>query len=296
MKRYDPSYLNPSDAKASHSRRKKAAERSELPAASTQDHEEHVSADQTNVTDSSSLAFARLELWDDRTLPNQLESYYTRVSLAYRDAGMIHEANVFADAVSTFAKINQAYQEVSSAYEAALLARKAQRERAAGLLQRLRASEENTSAPEMSGLDDSTLDDSYVEAVQPYAGISVKEADDPGDLATLETVVFDDEEKFVRFIEYVYEHFRGAGLALTDAPIATSVRVTRGLLRRLPAEVVDAMRPVGAQDLKKALARRGKAELSDIEELEQFHFVALPPAQPSDQPSEDDPSLKSQSQ
>jgi hypothetical protein len=47
------------------------------------------------------------------------------------------------------------------------------------------------------------------------------------------TVVFDSEDEYVRFTDYVFERFGGRGLELTDVPIVASIRVKPWLLEQV---------------------------------------------------------------
>jgi hypothetical protein len=69
----------------------------------------------------------------------------------------------------------------------------------------------------------------------------------------LRTVVFDDEDEYWRFLEYVFKEFQGAGLELTNVPVPGSVRVTELLLTATRG--MFAMRPVTEEDLAKARDR-----------------------------------------
>lgn len=72
------------------------------------------------------------------------------------------------------------------------------------------------------------------------------------------TVMFDDADEYIRFIDYVYKHHDGCGLRLTNVPVLTSICVTPWLLE----QTIDKfdMRVVTQQDLKPVLERIVRAK------------------------------------
>lgn len=90
----------------------------------------------------------------------------------------------------------------------------------------------------------------------------------------LHTMVFDNEEEYVRFTDYVEEQFDGAGLELTDVPIIASIRVRSWLLERTQA--LFAMRPVTGQDIAKVGERLKGRRPFDPRNLDDFHVPGVP--------------------
>ncbi len=64
-------------------------------------------------------------------------------------------------------------------------------------------------------------------------------------------MVFEDEEEYVRFTDYVYDQFKGKGLLFSPVPIMTAVRLTPELLEKTRG--LFAMREVTEEDAVKAL-------------------------------------------
>lgn len=90
----------------------------------------------------------------------------------------------------------------------------------------------------------------------------------------LHTMVFDDEDEYVRFIDYVYDRFGGAGLGLTNVPIITSIRVKGWLLEQ--AQNQFAMRPVTEEDMAKVRERLKGRRPFDPKNLDDFHVPGIP--------------------
>ena len=68
----------------------------------------------------------------------------------------------------------------------------------------------------------------------------------------LKTMVFDNEDDYVRFTDYVYNKFAGKGLEFTNVPIIASVRVTPELLKQIPKDF--AMRLLSEEEVTQAQA------------------------------------------
>jgi hypothetical protein len=85
---------------------------------------------------------------------------------------------------------------------------------------------------------------------------------------TLRTMVFDDEDEYVRFVNYVYDEFGGTGLELTNVPVRWSVRVSGTLLDATQEGF--AMRPVSENDLAKARERVKNRRPWDPNTLDEF--------------------------
>jgi hypothetical protein len=66
----------------------------------------------------------------------------------------------------------------------------------------------------------------------------------------LKTLVFDNEDDYVRFTDYVYDNFGGKGLEFTNVPIIASVRVTSELLKQTEGRF--AMRLLSNEDVARA--------------------------------------------
>lgn len=64
-------------------------------------------------------------------------------------------------------------------------------------------------------------------------------------------MVFDDEEKSIKFTKYVCDNFRGRGIDFPYAPIDTAIRVKPWLLEHMPDDLANAMHPIQDKDLEK---------------------------------------------
>ncbi|GEM_PF-2835842 len=99
--------------------------------------------------------------------------------------------------------------------------------------------------------------------------------------AKLITVIFDSEEEYVSFTDYVYDRFNGIGLDFTNVPILTSVRITSWLMEQTREKF--RMRVTNEE-----LTRRGESADSsqplDPAELDHFRVPGIP--------EESDPSEK----
>ena len=74
----------------------------------------------------------------------------------------------------------------------------------------------------------------------------------PGDSAAevAITVVFDSEDEYVRFTDYVFERHGGRGIELTNVPIVASIRVKSWLLEETRGHF--AMHPVTPAEIEAA--------------------------------------------
>jgi hypothetical protein len=101
----------------------------------------------------------------------------------------------------------------------------------------------------------------------------------PGEAAT--TVVFDSEDEYVRFTDYVFEKFGGRGLELTDVPIVASIRVKPWLLEQVHGRFV--MHPAMEAEVeaaRQALRDRGHTPF-DPANLADFRVPGVSPAKRS---------------
>jgi hypothetical protein len=84
------------------------------------------------------------------------------------------------------------------------------------------------------------------------------------------TIVFDSEDEYVRFTDYVFEKHGGRGVELTNLPIVASIRVKPWLLKQTRGRF--AMHPVTPEEIeaaKEAIRSSGRkpfdpANLSDF--------------------------------
>jgi hypothetical protein len=86
-------------------------------------------------------------------------------------------------------------------------------------------------------------------------------------------MVFDDEQEYVRFTDYVYERFGGQGLELSSVPGAT-VRLRPWLLEETKS--LFAMRHVSADDLKNAREEADNTCPFDPENLASLRVPGVP--------------------
>lgn len=92
-------------------------------------------------------------------------------------------------------------------------------------------------------------------------------------LRDLVTIVFDDEDEYVRFTDYVYNEFLEGGLELTNAPITTSIRLTQALWDKTHEQFQ--MRPITEEDLIKARARVAGHRPFDPETIRDLHVPGV---------------------
>jgi hypothetical protein len=90
------------------------------------------------------------------------------------------------------------------------------------------------------------------------------------------TLVFDDETEYVRFVNHVFDRFKGWGLSFTNQPIVTSVRVTSWLLEQTQDEFAFAMRRLTEADRLGAWLGIPQGSPFDPADLEDFRVPGLP--------------------
>lgn len=71
--------------------------------------------------------------------------------------------------------------------------------------------------------------------------------------ADFKTMIFDDDREFARFTDYVYKHFAGRGLMLTNVPIPQTARLSPWLFQQTSGQF--AMREVKQHDIDRARQR-----------------------------------------
>ena len=99
--------------------------------------------------------------------------------------------------------------------------------------------------------------------------------DKPGDhlprsqQGKLITVIFENDDEYVRFTDYVYQELGGAGLELTNIPIVASVRVTEQLLEQTRSKFK--MRRATHEDLARVREQAGVRAPFDPKNLDGFY-------------------------
>ncbi len=89
----------------------------------------------------------------------------------------------------------------------------------------------------------------------------------------LHTIVFDQEDEYIRFMQYVDERFGGAGIELTNVPIAASIRIKSWLFELTREQF--SMRLVSEQDLNKVRKQISNRKPFDPKNLDDFRVPGV---------------------
>ncbi len=92
------------------------------------------------------------------------------------------------------------------------------------------------------------------------------------------TVMFDSEEEYVRFTDYVFQQHGGHGIELTNVPIVASLRVKPWLLEQTRGRF--ALHPVTREEIEAAqdTIRRSGRKPFDPANLTDFRVPGIAPA------------------
>lgn len=94
------------------------------------------------------------------------------------------------------------------------------------------------------------LQPNNIEGPKRFGGFILPEKGTP-EFDEMVEMVFDDEDKYFQFVDYVYNNQRGRGIDFPHAPIDTAIRVKPWLLERTPDDLANAMHLIQEKDLEK---------------------------------------------